>query len=259
MIDTHAHLNLPSYQKDLKRVIRTAIQNKVNKIICVSSNIFDSKKSIQIAREYPGIIYATVGIHPHKTDPKNYLSYKQKIEILIKLTREKEVVAIGECGLDFSQTTAETENRSLEEQIFLFQKQIEIAQKFNLPIIIHSRKAFLDTIEILSSYKNLTGVFHCYSAGKRGIKEVLNLGFYFGVDGNLTYDFGLQHIFSQIPVSKIFLETDSPFLSPYPYRHKRNEPSFLVYTAQKLAEIKKLTLKEIDQITTQNTINTFSL
>jgi len=264
MIDTHAHLNFQDYEKDLDNVIDRAIKNGVNKIICASSNIADSKKSIQIAEKYPGIVYATAGIHPQQTDPENTQTLKQQIKDLEKLARQKKIVAIGECGLDYSPAPPGEEDRTKNDQLFLFREQIKIAQKFNLSLIIHSRKAFSETVDVLTqpslkSKQELRGVFHCYSAGKKGIEKVNQLGFYFGVDGNFTYDSGLQNVFAKIPIEKILLETDAPFLSPIPKRGERNEPSFMIHTAQKLAALKDLPLEKIDQITTTNTINLFGL
>ncbi|MCJ7827848.1 TatD family hydrolase, partial [Patescibacteria group bacterium] len=124
--------------------------------------------------------------------------------------------------------------------------------------LIHTRQAFAPTVEILSRFSGLRGVFHCYSAGKKGIEPVNKLGFYFGFDGNLTYDEGLQKIANLIPLTKIILETDAPFLSPKPYRKKRNEPAYLVETAKILAEVKKVSLAEIEETTTQNAHQLFN-
>ncbi|MCD6226008.1 TatD family hydrolase [bacterium] len=240
MIDTHAHLNFPDYKKDLKQVIIRAQKAKVEKIICVGASLTDSQQAVALAKKFPQVIFAAVGIHPQNTRPRETLSLKEQIKRLEKLAQEKEVIAIGECGLDFSLPPPGEESRSLEEQVFLFQEQIKIAQKFDLPLSIHSRQAFKETINILSQFKTprLKGVFHCYSGGKKGIKEVEKLGFFFGIDGNLTYDAGLQNVVALIPDNKILLETDSPFLAPLPHRGERNEPAFLPYIAQKLAEIK---------------------
>jgi TatD DNase family protein len=263
MIDTHAHLNFPDYAKDLEQIIQRANQNKVSKIICVSSNVADSQKAIAIAKKFPGIVFAAIGIHPQQTDPKNTTPIEKQVETIKKLAKEKEVVAIGECGLDYSAAPPGERERSKKEQFFLLESQIEIAQELNLPLIIHSRKAFVDTISLFrcidTSKQKIKGVFHCYSAGKRGIEKISSLGFYFGVDGNLTYDLGLQNVFTQIALEYILLETDSPFLSPVPKRGERNEPAFLRYTAKKLAEIKNLTLKIVDQKTTANAKKLFKI
>jgi len=271
LIDTHAHLNFPDYQDDLDEVIKRSLENGVKKIICVSSNLADSAKAIEIAKKYPDIIYAAVGIHPHQTDLQEKVSTEEQIKELEKMAKKKEVVAIGECGLDFSLVSPAggpappmEKDRPEKEQIFLFKKQIEIALNLDLPILVHSRKALPQVLKILHSFKNkqslllrnkLTGVFHCYSGGKSDIKKIEELGFYFGLDGNLTYDLGLQNVVKEIPLEKILLETDCPFLSPEPFRGLRNEPKNVRMIAEFLAQTKGITLKKAAQVSTQNAQN----
>lgn len=262
LIDTHAHLNFPDYEKDLNEVINRSVRNGVTKIICASSNVADSQKAIEIARKYPGVVYAAVGIHPQKTDPQNHDSLEEQIKKLTELAKEKEVVAIGECGLDYSVAPPGEKDRSHEEQFFLFQKQIELASKLNLPLIVHSRKAFDDVISIInheSLIMNLRGVFHCYSGGKSDIKKVEELGFCFGIDGNITYDAGLQNVVKEIPLDEIILETDSPFLSPQPWRGLRNEPRNVKIIAEFLAKLKGGNFKNVAGITTQNAKGLFNI
>lgn len=268
LVDTHAHLNFPDYQKDLDQVIREAAKNGVRKTICASSNLEDSQKAIEITRKYPGIVWAAVGIHPQQTDPENTLPLEKQIERLDQLANCKEVVAIGECGLDFSPAPPGEKDRSLEDQYFLFQKQIQLAQKRKLPIIIHTRKAFRETIQIVEQFidhhkpmvnNSITGVFHCYSAGKKGIQRVIPTGFYFGIDGNLTYDTGLQKVAKLIPLERIILETDSPLLSPEPKRGQRNEPANLKIIAKFLSGIRDVPLERVAQTTTQNATSLFAI
>ncbi len=259
MIDTHAHLNFPEYKKTLDLVIQNAQKSGVEKIVCASSNVTDSVRAIDIAQKYPGVVYASIGIHPQQTDPKNKDSLKVQVEKLKKLADLEEVVAIGECGLDYSPAPPPEKDRSKEDQLFLFKKQIQLAISKKLPIIIHTRKAFNDTLAVLEEYKNAKGVIHCYSAGKKGIEKMANHNFYFGVDGNLTYDQGLKNVFAQIPLRKIILETDSPFLSPEPKRGQINEPGFLPYIARELARIKNVSEKKIDRVTTKNARDLFRL
>jgi TatD DNase family protein len=265
LIDTHAHLNFSDYQKDLDQVVKNAVQNGVGKIICASSNLEDSQRAIEIARKYPGTVWASVGIHPQKTDPENTLSLKEQMKKLDQLAGNKEVAAIGESGLDFSPAPPGEEDRSLADQTFLFRQQINLAKKHKLPLIIHTRKAFKETIQIieetLSGSKNNipNGVFHCYSAGKKGIQKAIPTDFYFGIDGNLTYDVGLQEVAKLIPLERIILETDSPFLTPEPKRSQRNQPANLLIIAKFLAKIKNISLKEVAWTTSQNATDLFSL
>jgi len=262
LIDTHAHLNFPDYEKDLDEVINLSVRNGVAKIICVSSNVADSQKAIEIARKYPGVVYTAVGIHPQKTDPKNHDSPEEQIKKLTELTKEKEVVAIGECGLDYSSIPPGEAERSKEEQFSLFKSQLELAQKLKLPVIIHSRKALNDVFSIINqqlAISNLSGVFHCYSGGKSDIKKAEELGFYFGVDGNITYDVGLQNVVREIPLTEILLETDSPFLSPEPFRGLRNAPENVKIIAEFLAKLKGENFKKVAGVTTQNTKRLFNI
>ncbi len=260
LIDTHAHLNFPDYKDDLEKVINRSLEKGVKKIICVSSNLTDSSKAIDISKEHPSIVYAAVGIHPHQTNPQEKLSIKKQIEKLKELAKKKGVVAIGECGLDLSPAPPMEKDRPEKEQIFLFKEQIKIALSSNLPILVHSRKAFPQVMAILKerhqgSKGQLKGVLHCFSAGRKAIKQVEEIGFCFGVDGNLTYDFGLQNVVKEIPLEKILLETDCPFLSPEPYRGLRNEPKNVRIIAESLAQIKEVAFEKIARITTQNAQN----
>lgn len=259
LIDTHAHLNFPDFEKDLDEVVKRSIKAGVEKIICVSSNITDSKKAIEIARKYPKVIFASVGIHPQQTDPENRSTLINQIKQLGKLVIENIVVAIGECGLDFSPAPPPELDRPKDAQLYLFKEQIKLAQKLKLPVLIHSREAFTETIESLTKFKGLKGVFHCYSGGKKGIEKINQLGFLFGVDGNLTYDEGLQNVFKIIPLEKIVLETDSPFLAPIPFRGQRNEPAQIKIIAEFLAKIKEVSFEKVAQATTANAQKLFAI
>jgi len=260
LIDTHARLSFCDFEIDLPQVIRQATKNSVIKIICASSNLADSQKAIELAQKYSGIVFASVGIHPQQTDPNNTDSPERQIQQLIELANQKGVVAIGECGLDFSPAPPGEKDRNKEEQVFLFQKQIEVAQKNKLALIIHTRESFLQTIEILKNSRNLPkGVIHCYSGGKKGVAKVLELGYYFGIDGNLTYDLGLQNVCLQIPLEKILLETDSPFLSPEPRRSQRNEPANTKIIAEFLAQLKNASFGKIAEMTTGNSSDLFGI
>jgi TatD DNase family protein len=262
LIDTHAHLNFSDYEKDLEKVIEDSVKADVEKIICVSSNLEDSKKAVEIAKKYPGTVMAAVGIHPHNTDPENQKTVKLQVEELEELAKSPEVVAIGECGLDFSDAPPGEKDRSKEEQIFLFESQIKLAQKLKLPLSVHCRKATKETLEVLNKHfassKNSSGVWHCYSAGKSEIQKVIALGFYFGIDGNITYDPGLQNVIKNIPLEKIVLETDCPFLSPIPYRGLRNTPANVRISAEFIAQVTGYSFSEVASITTKNGKRIFS-
>ena len=281
LVDTHAHLNFKDFQKNLDQVVRRSLKAGVGKIVCVSSNVEDAGRAIKIAQKYPGVVYAAVGIHPQQTDPQNPDSPEKQIQQLANLAQEKEVVAIGECGLDLSPAPPGEKDRSKDEQKLLFQEQIKLSLQLNKPLIVHSRKAFEETINLLLSTSEegrsvdppsevsnsrplalsprLSGVFHCYSAGKKGIARVDELGFLFGADGNLTYDEGLQNVFAQIPLEKILLETDCPFLAPEPYRGQTSEPAHVKLIAEFLAKVKKVPFEKVAKTTTQNAKNLFNI
>jgi len=234
MIDTHAHLS----------EINDDIRDKVKKIILAGSGIEDSKNNIKLAEKYDFLLTA-IGIHPQ--------SEIEKVDQLEKLINE-EVIAIGECGLDFSR------EHNKKEQEIAFKKQIELAKKYNLPLIIHARKAIDEVIEILKGYKNLKGVFHCYSGGKKRIKKVLELGdnWYFGIDGNLTYEDGLVDTVKKIPEDRLVLETDCPYLTPVPFRGEENKPAYIKYTYQKVAEIWGKSFKETEKTVDANAEKLFT-
>jgi len=256
LIDTHAHLNFPDFKDDLEQVIKRSLKNGVTKIICVSSNLADSAKAIEIAKKYPGIVYAAVGIHPHQTDFQEKGSLEEQIKQLEELVKNNKVIAIGECGLDFSPTPPMEKDRNKKDQIFLFQEQLKIAQRLSLPVCLHSRKALDDVLLILEKIP-VRGILHCYAGGKKDIAKVLALGLYFGLDGNLTYDVGLQNVAKIIPLEKILLETDSPFLTPQPYRCLRNEPKNVKIIAEFLAQLKGLPLNQLAKVVTENTYAAF--
>lgn len=256
LIDTHCHLNFPDFEKDLDQVLTNALESGVEKIVCVGSNIEDSKKAIAVARKFPGSVFAAVGIHPQKTDPGNQDSLEKQLKQLEELVRERGVVAVGECGLDYTPAPPGEMDRSHEEQVFLFERQIELARKLGLPIIVHSRKAFEDTIGVLRSAQNdnksLGGVFHCYSGGKSDIQKVVDLGFYFGIDGNITYDPGLQNVVSKIPVDHLLFETDAPFLAPVPFRGLRNTPRNVKIICEFTASLLSVSLDKLAFLTAEN-------
>ncbi|PIU03417.1 hypothetical protein COT44_03160 [Candidatus Shapirobacteria bacterium CG08_land_8_20_14_0_20_39_18] len=269
LVDTHCHLNFPDYENDLDQVIKNAVENDVTKIICASSNIQDSKRAIELAQKYPGIVYALVGIHPQQTDPNNQNTVKVQVQELegLVLSGSEWIAGIGECGLDYSPAPPPEKNRTKGEQSFVFEQQIKLALKYNLPISIHSRKATDETIKILSKYfpsnpsfpSCPSGVWHCYAGGKSKVQKITGLGLYFGVDGNLTYDEGLQNVIKAIPLEKIVLETDAPFLAPVPYRGLRNEPKNVKMIGDFLAKLKNVSSADLAQITTQNAKKIFKI
>lgn len=246
MYDTHAHLNFPQYEGRVDEIIKDCQKVGVSGIIVASSNLKDSQKAVELVKNHAGVLFASVGIHPQKTDPENKMSISEQLQFLKQLITNHQslITSIGETGLDFSPAPPGEENRSREEQKILFEGQIALAQKFNLPLTVHAREAVDEVIEILHSHLSsdtppLRGVFHCYAGGRKRIPKVLNLPgeWYFGFDGNLTYDEGLQNILPLIPADRILVETDSPFLTPVPHRGEVNTPAYIPLIQTKINQV----------------------
>lgn len=253
MIDTHAHIQDERYE-NLDEVIMGAKALGVNKIVCASSDIQTSKKAINIAEKFENV-YATVGVHPEEANKFN----ENTINELRKMAEHKKVVAIGEIGLDYYHIFA---SKELQQEIFV--KQIDLANELKMPVVVHSRDAVEDTINILKQNKEKLkyGVcIHCFNMSLEILKLITSWGFYISIGGIVTFKNAnnILKIAEACPIDKLLLETDSPYLTPVPYRSKMNEPKYVVITAQKIAEIKGLTLKELDDITTQNAIKFFNL
>ncbi len=231
MIDTHSH-------------IATNIEG-LDFVVMSGANMADSKNNLILAKNNKKLL-AAVGIHPQEI--------KDDINDLEKLISNG-VVAIGECGLEF------TDNVDKEKQIIYFKKQIDLAQKYNKALIVHSRKASSETIEILKSYKDLRGVIHCYTGGKKRIKSYLEISdnWYFGIDGNLTYEDGLVEVVKNIPKDRLVLETDSPYLTPVPHRLEPNCPQNIKFIYQKVAEIWEMSFTETEKIIDENAKRLFGI
>jgi len=241
MIDTHAHLE----------EILCDTRGEVDKIILASSDFESSKRNLELAKKYD-FLYPAIGIHPQS--PADEIN---KLESLI----DKNVIAIGECGLDFSELPDKaTDSFAVlaARQKTVFCLQIELAQKNKLPLIIHARKAVDETIDILKEYKNIYGVFHCYAGGNKRIKKVVELGFYFGIDGNLTYEDGLVDVVKNIPKDRLILETDCPYLTPIPYRGQENKPAYVKYIYEKVAEVWKVSFEETERMIDENARKLFT-
>ena len=260
MIDTHAHLNFEAFQSDYQQAIQRALKNNVRSIINVGSNFETSEKAVEIAKEYNGC-WAAVGLHPiHvKDEDFNVNKYTEFIRVNIDYIK-----AIGETGLDFYHSDKEK-----EEQIKVLKQHIELAQEFDLPLILHcrgskenSKDAYLELLKILNSSESIVGVMHCFLGDWQIAQEFLNLGLYIGFTGIITFknvNKELLDVVKNIPLDRILVETDCPYLSPEPHRGERNESSYVVLTAQKIAEIKGISLKEMDEITTVNAKKLFNL
>jgi TatD DNase family protein len=247
MIETHAHLNFKQFNQDLDQVINAAFSSGVEKIIIIGIDKASSVKAIKIAEKYENV-YATVGLHPGDVE-------KSDTSFIEPLLNHHKVVAIGECGTDLYWT-----KDTLEIQQKYLHKQAKIALKYNLPLIIHTRNSFNEAYEIIKDYTGVKGVFHCFSSNLEDAKKVIDLGFYIGIDGPVTFNKAteLHEIVKEIDLKHLLIETDSPYLAPAPYRGKRNEPKHLLYIAQKIADIKNISVNEVIKQTTINANNLFN-
>ena len=246
MIDSHCHLDHEPLLSDLSNVIKRSKDVGIKKLLTISTS-YESFDRIKKIVEEDEIIFGTIGIHPHETTNNKITS-----EIIIKnLEDNVKIIGIGETGLDFYYN-----NSDKDDQIVSFKEHIEASVKTNTPLIIHSREAEDETLNILSDYKNqkLKILMHCFTGSKDFAKKLLTLNAYFSASGIITFknSLELQETFKSLPMDKILIETDSPFLAPVPNRGKKNEPSFIDYTAQKLAEIKNISKSELVNITTNN-------
>ena len=251
-VDVHAHLIDEKFENP-RKVVETANFFGVSKIIVASSNFITSKKSQRFAQENENGFVA-VGVHPE--DCEEYDKVAADIE---KIAKAEKVVAIGEIGLDYHY-----EGIDKEKQKDAFEKQILLAHKLNLPIVIHSRDAMDDTLRILKKHKDKLGkggIFHCYSGSVEEAKEILKLGFSFSFGGVCTFKNARKvvEVLEFLPIEKIMLETDCPYLAPEPYRGQVNEPKNIPYIAEKIASIKGLSLEEVGKITTENAERMFKI
>jgi TatD DNase family protein len=249
IIDTHAHLNADEFKEDFEEVLSRAKANDVQLILVIGTDEESNKIAIQQAETHE-MVYATVGVHPGSCESSTTNHLKA-------LTLNKKVVAIGECGLDLYW---KKENIELQKKVFI--EQIELAKKTKLPLIIHTRNSFEEAYQCLLPYqKEVKGVFHCFSSGVIDAKRAIDLGFYIGIDGPITYkkSTDLIEIVQQIDLKHILVETDSPYMTPTPYRGKRNEPGYVHLVVEKIAEIKGLTIEEVKRQTTQNAFDLFHL
>jgi len=253
MIDSHCHLDHEPMFSDLKNVIIRSKKSGVEKILSICTTNDSFKKIIEIIKLDP-MIYGTYGIHPHET-----VSDKTtKKEIIKNINSHEKIIAIGESGLDFYYNHSSSDN-----QISSFKSHIEASIDLNIPIIVHSRNAEKETFDILNVYKNSKPkiLMHCFTGSTEFAYKLLTLDSYFSASGIITFknSIDLQSTFKLIPNEKLLIETDSPYLSPVPFRGKKNEPSYIIYTLEKLAQIKKINLKDIEKITNDNFNTLFNL
>ena len=246
IFDTHAHYDDEQFDTDRESLLLSMKENGIGNIVNIGANMATSKSSIELARNYD-FIYAAVGVHPSDTEELN----DENIEVLRELSGDKKCVAIGEIGLDYYYPEPE---KDLQKKWFV--RQLQLAREVDLPVVIHSRDAASDTMEILKNTPmgDNPGVVHCFSYSKEIALECIKMGYYIGVGGVLTFKNGrkLKETVEEIPIERIILETDCPYLAPTPHRGERNSSLYLPLVVDELSKIKGISAEEVIDITEQN-------
>lgn len=255
MIDTHVHLNFEDYIDDLETVILDAEKAGVSHMVVIGIDEGSSRLAIELSKQYPSL-YASVGVHPSESE-NMFEMQATSTQFIEDMLKEDKVVAIGECGIDLYH-----EDYNLEYQQHVFKAQIELAKTYQKPLIIHSRSGVRACIDMLKPYQgHVKGVFHCFNGTQEEADEILELGFYIGVNGPITFKNAkdAKDIAMHVPIERLLIETDGPYLSPEPYRGRRNQPANVKYILKTLAQLKNMSEAEVDDITTQNAKNLFLL
>jgi TatD DNase family protein len=253
LIDTHSHIYLEDFNDDIDDVIKRAFHNEIFKIVLPNIDSSSVRKMLKLADLYPHVCYPLIGLHPTSVQ-ENYIEELDLIEFW--LTKRK-FFGIGETGIDLY-----WDKSRLAEQRDAFRRQVILARQYRLPIVIHTREAFEEAFAILKEEKDerLRGVFHCFSGDVEQAHRAIELGFMLGVNGVVTFkNSTLNDVLPEVPLENILLETDSPYLTPEPFRGKRNESSYLIYIARHLAELYHISVPEIAAITTSNAERLFNI
>lgn len=253
LIDTHTHLFLPEFKEDRSRVVADAIEKGIAKFLLPNVDDSTIDSMLTLADEFPGICLPMIGLHPTSVD--NH--YKEKIILVREKLETRKFWGIGETGIDLY-----WDDTFLEQQVEAFKDQISLAKEYHLPLVIHARNSFPEIFEVLDLEKDdsLQGVFHAFTGNVKQACKIIDYGFKIGIGGIVTFkNAGLDKIVKDIALEHIILETDAPYLAPAPKRGKRNEPAYLIYTAEKLAEIHGQSLELIADITTRNAAALFKI
>jgi TatD DNase family protein len=246
IIDTHSHIYVSEFDMDRVEMMRRAEKEGVTKIFLPAIDSDSHEKMLQTEADFPGICHSMMGLHPCSVKE----NYKEELELVQEYLKKRPFKAVGEIGLDFYWDKTFT-----TQQYEAFYQQIEWALAYNLPIVIHSRNATEECIKVVAEHQKgeLRGIFHCFSGNEEQARQLIELGFYLGIGGVVSFkNSGLDAVMEIIGLDNVVLETDAPYLAPVPFRGKRNEPSYLKYVVEKLATIKNISVKEVAAITTAN-------
>ena len=250
LIDTHAHLYLPEFDHDRAEVVKRAEAEGVNVVLLPAIDSSTHKAMLETEKQFP-CCKSMIGLHPCSVKE----DYKKEVQVIHQYLQQRRFIAIGEIGLDFywDQTFA-------EQQYTAFRRQIELALEYHLPVVIHSREATDECIDVVETYTGLTGVFHCFSGTEEQARKLMELGFYLGIGGVVSFkNAGLDKVVQAVGLSHLVLETDAPYLAPVPYRGKRNEPAYTRLVAEKVAGLLNKELEEILKNTTANAKKLFRI
>jgi len=253
IIDTHSHIYLPEFGEDRNSMLSRAENEGIRLILMPAIDNETHLSMLEIEAQYPGKCLSMMGLHPCSVKE----GYEQELKIVKEYFEKRRFVAVGETGLDFYWDRTFT-----KEQYESFQIQIELAKQYDIPVVIHSRNSIDECIKVIKENQqgNLKGVFHCFSGNEKQAKEIIDLGFYLGIGGVVTFkNSGLDKVMADFELKNVLLETDAPYLAPVPFRGKRNECSYLKYVIDKLAEIKDVGKDEIANITTKNAKELFNI
>ena len=254
-IDTHTHLFASEFDNDIDIVIKNALDNGISKMLLPNIDSTTTTKMLQLCDRYPNTCYPMIGLHPCSIKKDNL---EKEISHVEQMLSQNKFIAVGEIGLDLY-----WDKSTLDLQKIAFESQIEIAKKYQLPIVIHVRDSFDEAIEIVERLNddNLSGVFHCFTGNLEEAQRIINLkNFYLGIGGVVTFkNGGINKIINQVSLDRIILETDSPYLSPTPFRGTRNESKYLLNIAHKMAELYNIDIEDIAKKTTKNAIDLFHL
>jgi TatD DNase family protein len=251
LIDTHCHLYLTEFETDLTEVVHKAVREGVEKFYLPAIDSHSTSALMKLEEEFPGQCVAMTGLHPCSVKG----DYQEELKKVEESLENRRFIAVGDTGLDFYW------DRTFEQEQYLaFRQQIEWALQYDIPVVIHSRNSLEQTIAIVQEYQNgnLKGIFHCFSGSSQTAAQIIRLGFYLGIGGVITYkNAGLAETLKDIDLQYLVLETDAPYLTPVPFRGKRNESSYLKYIVDKLAQVKETSREEIARITTENANRVF--
>ena len=253
LIDTHSHIYTEDFSEDISEVIQRAYENEVRKIVLPNIDSSTVKKVLDLSEQYPQICYPLMGLHPTSVNE----DYEEELQLVEFWLQKQKFYGIGEIGIDLY-----WDKTFVREQTDAFRRQIRLAKKYDLPIVIHFRDSFPEVMRVvLEEYEvGLKGVFHSFSGSLEQAQQVIDLGFKLGVNGVVTFkNSGMDKVIEKIDPSHIILETDAPYLTPVPFRGKRNESSYLIYVAQKVAELQRISVHELAKLSTQNAEELFRI